>query len=169
MEAGEAKTGEAGTGDAETGSSMSKLSSDFLTGILFCGIGAVAIIIGSAYPIGTTARIGAGYFPLLVSTALVLLGGVLIIRSFLTETEEIGPVDFRPLLLLIVSILLFGLLIEDWGFPVAGLAVVIGARIAGRHYKPLETALLAAGLVGFCFLLFSYGLGLQLPATRLWW
>ncbi|GLK84789.1 MULTISPECIES: tripartite tricarboxylate transporter TctB family protein [Ancylobacter] len=145
-----------------------KLSSDFLTGLFFCSLGALAIIIGSDYPIGTAARMGAGYFPLMVSSGLILLGGILIIRSFLTETEEIGAIDVRPLLLLIGSILLFGLLIEDWGFPVAGLAVVIGARIAGRHYKPLETALLAVGLVGFCLVLFSYGLGLHLPATRLW-
>ncbi|HSI40198.1 MAG TPA: tripartite tricarboxylate transporter TctB family protein [Xanthobacteraceae bacterium] len=145
-----------------------KLSSDFLTGLFFCSLGALAIIIGSDYPIGTAARMGAGYFPLMVSSGLILLGGILIIRSFLTETEEIGAIDVRPLLLLIGSILLFGLLIEDWGFPIAGLAVVIGARIAGRRYKPLETALLAVGLVGFCLVLFSYGLGLHLPATRLW-
>jgi hypothetical protein len=145
-----------------------RISSDFLTGLLFCGLGAIAIIIGSDYPIGTAARMGAGYFPLLVSSGLILLGGVLIVRSFLTETQEVGAIDIRPLALLIGSILLFGLLIEDWGFPVAGLAVVIGARIAGRQYKPLETILLAVGLVGFCLVLFSYGLGLHLPATHLW-
>lgn len=145
-----------------------KLSSDFLTGLLFCSLGALAIIIGSDYPIGTAARMGAGYFPLMVSGGLILLGGILLVRSFVTETEEVGAIDLRPLLLLIASILLFGLLIEDWGFPIAGLAVVIGARIAGRNYKPLETGLLAVGLVGFCYLLFVYGLGLHLPATRFW-
>ncbi|WP_371348006.1 tripartite tricarboxylate transporter TctB family protein [Ancylobacter sp. IITR112] len=145
-----------------------KLSSDFLTGLLFCSLGALAIIIGSDYPIGTAARMGAGYFPLMISSGLILLGAILLIRSFLTETEEVGAVDLRPMLLLIASILLFGLLIEDWGFPVAGLVVVIGARIAGRDYTPLETGLLAVGLVGFCYLLFSYGLGLYLPATRFW-
>lgn len=145
-----------------------KLSSDFLTGLLFCSLGAVAIIIGADYPIGTAARMGAGYFPLMISCGLILLGAVLLIRSFLTETEEVGAIDLRPMLLLIASIFLFGALIEDWGFPVAGLAVVIGARIAGGEYRPLETGLLAVGLVGFCYLLFSYGLGLHLPVTRFW-
>lgn len=145
-----------------------RISADFLTGLLFCSLSAVAIIIGSDYPIGTTARMGAGYFPLLVSAGLSVLGAVLIVRSFLTETEEVGEVDPRPLLMLAASILLFGLLIESWGFPLAGLAVVIGARVAGRHYKPLETALLAAALVAFCLLLFAYGLGLNLPGTRFW-
>ncbi|MCS0504297.1 tripartite tricarboxylate transporter TctB family protein [Ancylobacter mangrovi] len=145
-----------------------KVSSDFLTGLLFCGLGAVAIIIGSSYPIGTASRMGAGYFPLMISSGLVLLGGILIIRSFLVETAEVGHVDFRPLLMLVVSILLFGLLIESWGFLVAGVLVVVGARVAGRHYAPLETALLAVGLAVFCLLLFVYGLGLHLPATHLW-
>ncbi|MBS7541893.1 tripartite tricarboxylate transporter TctB family protein [Ancylobacter oerskovii] len=145
-----------------------RLSSDFLTGLLFCGLGALAIIIGSDYPIGTTSRMGAGYFPLVVSIGLILLGGVLIVRSMVSETEEVGAVDLRPLIVLLGGVLLFGFLIEDWGFPLAGLAVVIAAHIAGRDFKPLQTGLLAVGLVIFCVALFSYGLGLNLPHTRFW-
>lgn len=147
-----------------------RLSTDFLTGLLFCGLGAIAIIIGADYPLGTAARMGAGYFPLMISIGLIILGGILLVRSFLTETEQVGNVDPRPLLVLLASVLLFGVLIEDWGFPVAGLVVVVGASLAGRAFKPLETALLAVGLVVFCTLLFSYGLGLNLPGTHLgWW
>ncbi|MFD2031907.1 tripartite tricarboxylate transporter TctB family protein [Ancylobacter dichloromethanicus] len=135
---------------------------------MFCGLGATAIIIGSKYPIGTAARMGAGYFPLLVSVGLIILGVVLLARSFLGETEEVGEVDPRPLLVMLVSVLLFGLLIEDWGFPLAGAVVVVGASLAGRAFKPIETGLLAVGLVVFCTLLFSYGLGLNLPHTRFW-
>ncbi|GAB4071215.1 tripartite tricarboxylate transporter TctB family protein [Ancylobacter sonchi] len=146
-----------------------RLSSDFLTGLLFCGLGAVAIIIGSDYPVGTTSRMGAGYFPLVVSSGLILLGGVLLVRSMVSETQEVGEVDVRPLVVLLGGVLAFGFLIEDWGFPVAGLAVVVASRIAGRDLKPwLETALLAVGLVIFCTALFSYGLGLNLPHTRFW-
>jgi len=144
------------------------LSTDFLTGLLFSGLGATAIIIGAKYPIGTAARMGAGYFPLMVSVGLIVLGGILLVRSFVSETEEVGEIDLRPFLVMILSVLLFGLLIEDWGFPLAGVAVVIGSSIAGRVFKPIETGLLAVGLVMFCTLLFSYGLGLNLPHTRFW-
>ncbi|MDF2995897.1 MAG: hypothetical protein K0R27_1534 [Xanthobacteraceae bacterium] len=146
-----------------------RLSTDFLTGLLFCSLGATAIIIGSKYPLGTAARMGAGYFPLIISIGLILLGGILLARSFLTETDEVGKVDPRPLLVLLASVLLFGLLIEDWGFPLAGLVVVVGASLAGREAKLLETGLLAVGLVVFCTLLFSYGLGLNLPGTHFHW
>jgi len=145
-----------------------RLSTDFLTGLLFCGLGALAIIIGSDYPVGTASRMGAGYFPRIISVGLILLGGILIVRSFLTETEEVGRIDPRPLAILLASVLAFGFLIEDWGFPLAGLVVVIGASLAGRHFRPLETGLLAVGLVVACTLLFSYGLGLNLPHTRFW-
>ncbi|HEY9215472.1 MAG TPA: tripartite tricarboxylate transporter TctB family protein [Ancylobacter sp.] len=144
------------------------LSTDFLTGLLFSGLGATAIIIGAKYPLGTAARMGAGYFPLLVSVGLIILGGILLVRSFVSETEEVGEIDLRPFLVMLASVLLFGLLIEDWGFPLAGAVVVVGASLAGRVFKPIETSLLAVGLVVFCTLLFSYGLGLNLPHTRFW-
>ena len=146
-----------------------RLSTDFLTGLLFCGLGALAIIIGAKYPLGTAARMGAGYFPLIVSIGLIILGGILLARSFLTETEEVGTIDPRPVLVLLASVLAFGFLIEDWGFPLAGLIVVVGASMAGRGFKPVETGLLAVGLVIFCTLLFSYGLGLNLPGTHFRW
>lgn len=144
------------------------LSTDFLTGLLFSGLGATAIIIGAKYPLGTAARMGAGYFPLLVSVGLIILGSILLVRSFVSETEEVGEIDLRPFLVMLASVLLFGLLIEDWGFPLAGAVVVVGASLAGRVFKPIETGLLAVGLVVFCTLLFSYGLGLNLPHTRFW-
>lgn len=145
-----------------------RISTDFLTGLLFSGLGATAIIIGAKYPLGTAARMGAGYFPLLVSVGLIILGGILLIRSFVSETDEVGEIDPRPFLMMMVSVLLFGLLIEDWGFPLAGAVVVVGASLAGRVFKPIETGLLAVGLVVLCTLLFSYGLGLNLPGTRFW-
>lgn len=144
------------------------LSTDFLTGLLFSGLGATAIIIGAKYPLGTAARMGAGYFPLLVSVGLIILGSILLVRSFVSETEEVGEIDLRPFLVMLASVLLFGLLIEDWGFPLAGAVVVVGASLAGRVFKLIETSLLAVGLVVFCTLLFSYGLGLNLPHTRFW-
>jgi hypothetical protein len=59
-----------------------RLSTDFLTGLLFLALGSFAIIYGSRYPIGTASRMGPGYYPLLVSSGLVLLGCILVIRSF---------------------------------------------------------------------------------------
>ncbi len=51
-----------------------RLSTDLSTGALFLALGGFAIIYGSRYAVGTTARMGPGYFPMLISSALVLVG-----------------------------------------------------------------------------------------------
>ena len=142
-------------------------STDLLTGMLFVAIALSATATGLAYPFGTANHMGAGFFPRIVASLLTLIGAFLVVRSFIAKGEEVGEIDLRPLLLLLGT-LVFGLVIEDLGFPVAGLLLVILARLGGRHFKPVETGLLAVGLVGLCVLVFAYGLGLNLPLTRFW-
>ena len=81
-----------------------RMSTDILTGILFLGvsIGAVTII-GTSYSLGTASRMGPGFFPLIVSIMLGGLGAILVARSLLSQTESVGNVDLRPLLLVLAS------------------------------------------------------------------
>ena len=142
-----------------------RLSTDFLTGLLFLAIGAFAVIYGSRYSLGTAARMGPGYYPLLASAGLVLLGLVLVVRSFLTTTEKIAAINVRPLVLILAGTLAFGLLIDRAGLIIAGLLLVFAARLADRDFRPLEVAVLAICLVAFTLAIFRYGLGMPL---RLW-
>jgi putative tricarboxylic transport membrane protein len=142
-----------------------RLSTDLLTGLLFLVIGAFAMIYGSRYSLGTAARMGPGYYPLLASSGLVLLGLVLVVRSFLTTAEEIAAINLRPLLLILAGTLAFGLLIDRAGLIVAGLVLVFAARLADRDFRPLEVTILAICLVAFTLAIFRYGLGMPL---RLW-
>lgn len=146
-----------------------RMSTDILTGILFLGvsIGAVTII-GTSYSLGTASRMGPGFFPLIVSIMLGGLGAILVARSLLSQTESVGNVDLRPLLLVLASTLFFGLAIESLGLAVAGIVLVFGARLAGREFKVVEVTVLAVTLVAACILLFAYALGLNLPHTRFW-
>jgi len=145
------------------------MSTDILTGILFLGVsvGAIAII-GTNYSLGTASRMGPGFFPLIVSVLLGGVGVILIGRALLAETESVGSVDVRPLLLVLASTLFFGLAIESLGLAIAGIVLVFGARLAGREFKLVEVAVLAVALVGGSILLFAYALGLNLPHTRFW-
>jgi hypothetical protein len=142
-----------------------RLSSDLLTGLLFLALGAFAMIYGSRYSLGTAARMGPGYYPLLASSGLVLLGVVLVVRSFLAATEPVGAVNLRPLLLILAGTLAFGLLLDRGGFIVAALLLVFAARLADRGFRFLEVAVLAALLLAFTLAIFRYGLGMPL---RLW-
>ena len=142
-----------------------RLSTDLLTGLLFLGIGAFVMIYGSRYSLGTAARMGPGYYPLLASSGLVLLGLVLVVRSFLTAASEVGAINLRPLVLILAGTLAFGLLIDRAGLIFAGLVLVFAARLADRDFRPLEVAILAICLVAFTLAIFRYGLGMPL---RLW-
>lgn len=145
-----------------------RLSSTFLSGVMFTGFGAAALLIGWDYPLGTARRMGAGYFPLIICIGLILVGGSLIVRSYLERDRTVGEVDPRPLVLTCLSVVLFGLLIEDVGFPLVGLVLVIGAHIAGRDFKLGSTLTLALALVVCCAAGFVYMLGMNLPHTRFW-
>ena len=145
-----------------------RISSNFLSGVMFAGFGAAAMLIGWDYPLGTTQRMGAGYFPLIICTGLILVGASLIVRSYVERDRTIGEVDPRPLILVVASVVLFGFLIEDFGFPLVGVLLVVGAHVAGRDLKPAPTMALAVGLVVCCTAGFAYLLGLNLPHTRFW-
>ena len=142
-----------------------RLSTDLLTGVLFLALGVFAAIYGSRYPLGTAARMGPGYYPLLASSGQILLGLVQVLRSFLTTTGDLGAVNVRPLVLVLAGTLAFGLLIDRSGFVIAGLLLVFAARLADRDFRPVEVAILAVCLVAFTLAIFRYGLGMPL---RLW-
>lgn len=143
-----------------------RLSTDLVTGLLFIALGAFAIVYGSRYALGTAARMGAGYFPLLISVGLTLIGAVLLIRSFLTAGDELGAIGWRPLVFILAGVLGFGLLIDRLGLLVAGIALIVAARLADREFKLIETALLATGLTLCMAAVFLYGLGLPLKLVR---
>jgi hypothetical protein len=146
-----------------------RLSVDLLTGLLFVVVSGIALVmIGTSYPIGNAARMGAGFFPMIVSGILSLLGLSLIVRSFVRETESLGVIDLRPLVLVLASTLFFGLAIEPLGLPLAGIVLVFGARLAGPDFRIVEVTVLALGLVAAFVFLFAYALGMNLPHTRFW-
>lgn len=145
-----------------------RLSTDLLTGVLFLALGAFALIYGSRYPLGTAARMGPGYYPLLASSGLILLGLVLVVRSFITMVEEVGAIDVRPLALVLAGTLAFGLLIDRAGFIIAGLVLVVAARLADRGFRALEVAVLAVCLVAVTLAIFRYGLGMPLKLWPVW-
>ena len=92
-----------------------RLSTDLATGVLFIALGGCAIIYGSRYAIGTTARMGPGYFPMLISSGLVLAGAILVVRSVLAAGDTLGAIRWRSLILVLAGVLAFGLLIDRLG------------------------------------------------------
>lgn len=143
-----------------------RFSTDLVTGLLFVALGVFAIAYGWRYPVGTTARMGAGYFPLLISTSLTLIGLALVARSFLAQDDPLGGIGWRPLTLIICGTLLFGLLIDRIGLLVSGILLVIAARAADREFRLVETGILAVAVTLGTGVVFLYGLGLPIKMLR---
>ena len=135
----------------------------FLSGLMFIGIGAVAIFIARDYPMGSALRMGPGYFPIVLSGMLILFGIYCLIQGLLHPEKLPGNWSPRALLILPVATVVFGLLMEHAGFIPALIALIFSSAYAGSEFKFTEVVLMAIGLTVGSWALFIWGLGLPYP------
>jgi len=137
----------------------------FGSGLLFAGAGILGLIVAGGYAMGTAGRMGPGYFPMLVSGGLTLIGVVLLIRSLRIEGPAIAPVNWRVVICGAGAIAAFGMLIRPAGLvaAVAALTVLMGLARPGARWA--EIAAVSVVMALFCWLVFIVGLGTPM---RLW-
>jgi len=137
-------------------------SRDLPCGLIFIAAGAFGLLFASDLPVGSGARMGPGYFPTLLSWTLIGVGGIVLLRMILGGRVPAAPMQWRPILLVTVSLVLFSLLLERAGLLVAmGVLICVGAA-ATNESRWREVALLALGLSIFSAAAFVWGLGLPL-------
>jgi len=91
-----------------------KSQKDFLSGIMFICVGAAFAIGATNYTIGSGARMGPGYFPLVLGILLAIGGAVVLagsLRFGAAGGEPVGRIAWKPLLLIIGANLVFGVLL----------------------------------------------------------
>jgi hypothetical protein len=148
--------------------SLIRSSRDFWTGLIYLFFGVVAIVVSRDYSMGTGGRMGPGYFPTILGYLLVLIGGIAVMRSFITHGAPIGAFSFKGIALVGSSILLFGVIVRGAGVAVALPLLIIISASASAKFRWLPTLLIAAGLTIFCILVFIKGLGIPLPVIGSW-
>src|SRR2546425_5531377 len=107
------RTKRVGTGGAAM--SFIRNPKDFYSGLLFIAFGVAAIVIGSNYALGTAARMGPGYFPRILGILLVTLGALLALRALRLQGSPVPPLKWRPTLIVLGSVVLFGYIVEQMG------------------------------------------------------
>ncbi|NCW39757.1 MAG: tripartite tricarboxylate transporter TctB family protein [Betaproteobacteria bacterium] len=73
-----------------------KSQKDFFSGLMFLVVGAAFAWGATSYSVGTGARMGPGYFPLLLGVLLAILGGVVMFYSLVVETpkgDKVGSIQ----------------------------------------------------------------------------
>ena len=151
-----------------------KSQKDFFSGLMFMSVGAAFAWGASNYSMGSGARMGPGYFPLILGVILAVLGCALSAKALVVTTEDgekIGKFAWKPLFFIILANLVFGVSIG--GLPLIGLpplGLIAGiylltfiAANGGEEFKLKEVAILATTLSLMSYLAFIVLLKLQFP------
>jgi putative tricarboxylic transport membrane protein len=136
---------------------------DFWAGVLFIALGGAACVVALDYAMGTAARMGPGYFPRVLGLLLCALGALLVLRSFKLQGAPLSFPTFKPIAIVLGSVLLFGLVVNKAGLVIATLLLVLVSSTASHEYRWRESIVAAIALAVFVVVAFRYGLGLQLP------
>ena len=143
-----------------------KSQRDFWSGLMFVTVGVVFAVGATNYSMGTSARPGAGYFPMILSVAMALLGAVVLFKSLVIETEggdPIGAVAWRPLFVIVLAIIVFGLSLERLGLLITVPLLIVISSFAGGEFGWKGVLANAAVLTFGAWGIFVWGLKLTLP------
>ena len=123
-----------------------KSQKDFFAGLMFMVVGIAFAWGATNYTIGEGARMGPGYFPLMLGILLALIGLFITFEAMVVETEDgekIGKAAWKPLFFIIGANVIFGICIGGLprlGIPAMGLivgiyALTFTASLAGDEFK----------------------------------
>jgi Tripartite tricarboxylate transporter TctB family len=149
-----------------------KSQKDFFSGLMFLAVGLAFAWGATTYHIGEGARMGPGYFPLMLGIVLAALGAFIIFESLVVETEDgepIGKWAWKPLIYIIGANLLFGILLgglPSIGLPAMGMIIAIivvtfVSELAGDQFHFKEMVILSIILAIGSYLAFILLLKLQ--------
>jgi hypothetical protein len=153
---------------------MIKSQKDFFSGLMFMLVGGAFAWGATNYTVGNGARMGPGYFPLLLGIVLAVLGALITFYSFVEHTgdgDKVGAFAWRPIVFILGANVVFGVLLgglPSIGLPPMGLIAAIFALVfiashAGGAFEFKEVTLLAAILAAGSYLAFIVLLKLQMP------
>ena len=136
---------------------------DFWAGLLFIGLGVLAITVGSRYALGTAARMGPGYFPRILGIMLIGLGAIITFRGIRWDGERIPAFRWRPTIVVLASVVIYGILIGWLGIAISTVLLIVGASAASHEFRFKESVIAGLLLSGLAVGVFVVGLSVQLP------
>jgi hypothetical protein len=143
-----------------------KSQRDFWSGLMFIVVGVVFAVGATNYSMGSSARPGPGYFPLILSVLMAILGGFVLFKSLTIEVEggdPIGHVAWRPLLVIVAAIAVFGLALPRLGLVITVPILILMTSLAGDEFKWKGVLATAVVLTVGSWAIFVLGLKLVIP------
>jgi hypothetical protein len=136
---------------------------DFWAGLLFVGLGFFALYLGSSYTLGTAARMGPGYFPRILGILLIVLGMIIVLNGLRGFGEAIPAWKWRPTIVVLGSVVLFGLIVAKIGVAIGTVILILTASAASHEFRPKEAIFSGVFLAALSVGVFIIALHLQLP------
>jgi hypothetical protein len=138
---------------------------DFKAGLLFILFGVAASVFARGYSLGTAAKMGPGYFPLFLGLMLTALGLIISLKSLSKrrETTKKELIRFRPVVFVLSSIVLFGLLLYPLGMIFSTLLLVTISSMASDEFNMKVAIWNAIVLTLVILIIFVYFLQFQIP------
>jgi hypothetical protein len=136
---------------------------DFGAAVVFFLIGGTGLFFANDLAFGTTARMGPGYFPTLLSVLILLIGVIVGVKALSVDGPAIGRIPLRAIAVIVLCVVGFGYLIERLGLAITAAALVLVAGYARRGASLKETIPLALGMSIFVIGVFVYALSQPLP------
>ncbi|MFC5607513.1 tripartite tricarboxylate transporter TctB family protein [Variovorax soli] len=150
-----------------------KSQKDFFAGVMFTVVGVAFAWGATTYNVGTGARMGPGYFPLMLGIVMAVIGLVIMFTGLTVETatgDPIGKWAWKQVFFILGANLAFGVLLgglPSFGIPAMGLIiaiyalVLIAAQAGSKHALPSVLALATVLAVG-SYIAFIWALKLQI-------
>ena len=142
---------------------------DFITSIIWMGLG-ISVVIGSyRLKLGTLGNPGAGLMPFVLGISLFLSSIPILIRSLMTKDKESyeniwSGIEFKKLILVPVSLIGYAMILEKVGFLVATfLLLFILFKIIGSRRWSFALAV-SVLVVLLSYLLFVTLLKVEMPS-----
>ena len=143
-----------------------KSQRDFWSGLMFVLVGVVFAVGATNYSLGSSARPGPGFFPLILSVIMAILGAIVLFKSLTIETEggdPIGSIAWKPLIVIVLSITVFAIALPRLGMVLTVPILIIMTSFAGDEFHWKGVLLNALVLTFGSWVIFVWGLKLTIP------
>ncbi|HET7837997.1 MAG TPA: tripartite tricarboxylate transporter TctB family protein [Variovorax sp.] len=150
-----------------------KSQKDFFSGVMFAVVGVAFAWGATTYNVGNGARMGPGYFPLMLGILMAVIGLVIMFTGLTVETEDgekIGKWAWKQVVYILGANLAFGVLLgglPSVGVPAMGMiiaiyALVLISSLAGSEFNLPKVLVLATVLAVGSYVAFIWALKLQI-------
>lgn len=139
-------------------------SKSLFAGLIFIALALAFGISATSLSMGTAARMGPGYFPMMLAVLLAFLGILVAVEGIISGDEGPDRTSLRSVVLVAGSVIAFALSIESLGLVPAVALTSFLLSMADRQFRLVPSIAAALVLAVSSWLVFTLALSMPWPA-----